>query len=168
MKICRDKQRNIISILFVRNKSDISRTRHPRFSFTCRILMQFNIRDAHFTNQSSILRWLCEQRHVFPLVRQPCGAISRIRERGNIGAISAYTNSHRVDLHTYRRFGSAAWLELCNVVHVCRERIYAILSDVPGATLFRTSNLEIYGIPDSALLTHRHSRRAFQYASRRT
>lgn len=42
--------------------------------------------------------------------RQPRGAVSR-NGKGNIDAISAYTNSRGVDSHTYRRFGGAAWLK---------------------------------------------------------
>lgn len=47
---------------------------------------------------------LCERRHVFPVCVKLCGVVSR--KGGNIGEISAYTNSHRVDLHTYRWFDS--------------------------------------------------------------
>lgn len=47
---------------------------------------------------------LCERRHVFPVCVKLCGVVSQ--KGGNIGEISAYTNSRRVDLHTYRWFDS--------------------------------------------------------------
>ena len=91
----------------------------------------------------------------FPMVRQPrrrrVVSLVSYRERENIGAISTRPNSRTVDLHTYRRFGGAAWLELRrNGVYTRYTR--AILSDLSSATrctLFRMSDLEIYGTPGS-------------------
>lgn len=95
-------------------------------------------------------------RHVFPEAPAAIPGVSRLppsphptqpRKAGNIGAISAYTNSHRVDLHTYRRFGSAAWLEL-HVHAICTEERICNLERCPGRhghALFQMSNLEIYG-----------------------
>jgi len=92
---------------------------------------------------------------VFRRCVNPVGAVSYLvsytSERGNIGAISTRANSRTVDLHTYRRFGGAAWLELRrNGVYTRYTR--TILSDLSSAmwcTLFWMSDLEIYDTPGS-------------------
>lgn len=80
-----------------------------------------------------------------------------ISERGNIGEISAYTNSHRVDLHTYRWFDSPdSSLAPTTHTHIHTYRdMCNLLSDIlddavdDALAFFRMSNLKIYETPDS-------------------
>lgn len=79
----------------------------------------------------------------------------------NIGAISARANSHTVDLHTYRRFDGATWLELRRngVPYTCNpER--SVLGD-GGALSSECPIWKFMGYPICALNTPLYMRRAF-------
>jgi len=109
--------------------------------------------DAHLASRSVRSFAVCVSgRHAFPCASKPLAAARRISptEMGNIGAISGHTNSHGVELHTYRRLAAPnAWLELRQRTHGGSHMQSWAMSGRHGRALFRMSNLEIYGTPDS-------------------